>query len=165
MSILEKLNWFHLTALITLMLLMWKWMGLFIRKNHLLRWWGWLSLLYCIGVLTLSLLLKMPTRELESWFVLWSFFPLRLLCISINLPYGRPWQIAYVRTLQTRNRKFYKLVPYLIISKQARSQTQLLSFLSTSRNLKKLNIHIFNKNYLYANEYIFISWFILSRLK
>ena len=30
-SMLEKLNWFRLTGLITLVLLMWKWMGLFLR--------------------------------------------------------------------------------------------------------------------------------------
>ena len=46
-------------------LLMWKWMGLFLRKNHLLRCWGWPSLLNWIGVLTLSLLLKLPPRKLE----------------------------------------------------------------------------------------------------
>ena len=33
---------------------MWKWMGLFLRKNHLLRCLGWLSLLNWIGALTLS---------------------------------------------------------------------------------------------------------------
>ena len=38
--------------------------------------------------LTLSLLLKLPTRKLEPWFVPWSAFLLRLLCISINLRYG-----------------------------------------------------------------------------
>ena len=37
--------------------------------------------------LTLSLLLRLPPRKLESWFVLSSFFLLSLLCISINLPY------------------------------------------------------------------------------
>ena len=36
-SLLEKLKWFHLTGLITLVLLMWKLMGLFLRKNHLSR--------------------------------------------------------------------------------------------------------------------------------
>ena len=50
-SMLEKLNWFCLTGLITLVLLMWKWMGLFLRKNHLLRCWGWLSFLNWIGAL------------------------------------------------------------------------------------------------------------------
>ena len=64
-SLVGKLNWFHLTGLITLVLLMWKWMGLFLRKNHLLRCWGWPSLLNWIGVLTLSLLLKLPPRKLE----------------------------------------------------------------------------------------------------
>ena len=31
------------TSLITLLLLMWKWMGLFLRKSYLLWCWGWLS--------------------------------------------------------------------------------------------------------------------------
>ena len=75
----------------TLVLLMWKWMGLFLRKNNLLRCWGWLSLLDWIRVLTLSLLLKLPPKKLEPWFVLWSFFCLRLFCISINLPYDHAW--------------------------------------------------------------------------
>ena len=39
-SMLGKLNWFCLTGLITLVLLMWKWMGLFLRKNHILRCWA-----------------------------------------------------------------------------------------------------------------------------
>ena len=64
-SMLGKLNWFRLTGLITMVLLMWKWMGLFLRKNHLLRCWGWPSLLNWVGVLTLSLLLKLLPRKLE----------------------------------------------------------------------------------------------------
>ena len=38
-SILEKLSWFHSTVLITLVLLMVKWIGQFLRKSHLLRCW------------------------------------------------------------------------------------------------------------------------------
>ena len=38
-SVLGKLNWFRLSGLITLVLLMWKWMGLFLWENHLLRRW------------------------------------------------------------------------------------------------------------------------------
>ena len=64
-SMLGKLSWFHLTGLITMVLLMWKWVGLFLRKNHLLRCWGRPALLNWIGVLTLSLLLKLPPRKLE----------------------------------------------------------------------------------------------------
>ena len=41
---------------------MWKWLGLFLRKNLLLRCLGWLSLLNWIGALTLSLLLKLSNR-------------------------------------------------------------------------------------------------------
>ena len=37
-SMLGKLSWFRLTGLITMVLLMWKWMGLFLRKNHLLKY-------------------------------------------------------------------------------------------------------------------------------
>ena len=85
-SMLGKLNWFHLNSLITLVLLMGKWMGLLLRKNHFSRCSGWPSLLNWIEALTLSLLLKLPPRKLESWFLLWSLFLLRLLCISINLP-------------------------------------------------------------------------------
>ena len=59
-SMLERLNWFHLTSLITLVLLMGKWMSLFLRKNHLLRCLGWLFLLNWIGALILPLLLKVP---------------------------------------------------------------------------------------------------------
>ena len=43
-----------LTVLITPIQLIWKWMGLFLRKNNLLRWWGCFSLLNRIGALTLS---------------------------------------------------------------------------------------------------------------
>ena len=44
-----------------------------------------------IGALILSLLLKIPPRKLEPWFILRSFFLIRLLCISINLPYSHAW--------------------------------------------------------------------------
>ena len=64
-SILGKLNWFRLISQITIVLLMWKWMGVFLRKNHPLRCWGRLSLLNWMWALTLSLLLKMPPRKLE----------------------------------------------------------------------------------------------------
>ena len=50
-SMLGKLNWFPLTSLIILVLLTWKRMGLFLRKNHLLRCLGWSSLLNWIGLL------------------------------------------------------------------------------------------------------------------
>ena len=84
---------------ITLVLLVWKWMGLFLRKIDLLRCWGWLSLLNWMGALMLSLLLKLPLRKLEPWFILWSFFLLRLLCISINLPYGPAWNTVVMSEL------------------------------------------------------------------
>ena len=64
-SMLGKLSWFRLAGLITVVLLMWKWMGLFSKKNQHLRCWVWPSLLNWIGVLTFSLLLKLHPRKLE----------------------------------------------------------------------------------------------------
>ena len=97
---LEKRSWFCLISLITLVLLMWKEIGLFLRKNNLLRCLGWLSLLNWIGALTFILLLKLPPRKLEPWFVLWSFFFLRLLCISINLSYSHAWNTVVMSGLK-----------------------------------------------------------------
>ena len=65
-SMLEKLNLFCLVVLRTLVLLTGKWMSLFLRKTHILRCWGCLSLLNWIGSPTLSLLLKLLPRNLES---------------------------------------------------------------------------------------------------
>ena len=77
----EKHNLCCLTCLITLVLLMWKWMGLFWKNS-----WDYLFLLNWIEALTLSLLLLLSPRKLEPWFIPWSFFLLRLPFISINLP-------------------------------------------------------------------------------
>ena len=96
-SILEKLNWFvqyNNTGAIDV-----KIDGSVLKKNHLLRSWGWLSILNWIGALTLSQLLNLPSRKLEPWFVLWSFFLLRLLCISINLPYSHAWNTVVTSRL------------------------------------------------------------------
>ena len=66
---------------------------------HLLRCRSRLSLLNWIRVLTLSLLLKVLLRKLEPWFVLWSFFLLRLFFICINLPYNHAWNIVVMSGL------------------------------------------------------------------
>ena len=64
-SMLGKLNWFRLICLIAQVLLDWKSMGLFLRKNNILKCWSWPSLLHWFGALTLSLLLKLHLRKLE----------------------------------------------------------------------------------------------------
>ena len=58
---------------------------------------------------------------------------------SIKLQYihYRPWQIAYVCTLRTRNHKFYKL-PFL----QVRSRIPLFRFPSTWSNIKETYIYL-----------------------
>ena len=55
---------------------------------------GCLSLLNYIQALTLSLLLKLPPRKLDPWFILWTSFILGLLCISKNLRYCLAWNIV-----------------------------------------------------------------------
>ena len=74
-------------------------MGLFFRKNHILRCWGFLSFLNWIGAVTLSFLLKLPPRKLEHQFVLWSFFLLKDLIIPINLPCSHAWNIVFMSIL------------------------------------------------------------------
>ena len=64
-SMLRKLSRSRLTGLITLVPLMWKLMVLFLKKNNLLKYWCWPSLLNWIGALTLSVLLKLHPRKLE----------------------------------------------------------------------------------------------------
>ena len=61
-----KLSWFHLTGLITMVLLMGKWMSLLLRQNHFLTCSIWPSLVNWIGVLTLSLLLKLPPKKIRA---------------------------------------------------------------------------------------------------
>ena len=85
-SMLKKLKWFHLASLIKTGAIDVKMDGSVLEENHLLKCWGWLSLLSWIGTLTLFLMLKLPERKLQPWFFLWSYLLLRLLCISINLP-------------------------------------------------------------------------------
>ena len=88
-SMLKKLNWFRLTSLITLVLLMYvKMDGSVMKEKSSL---GMLGLTFSSNLDwgCLSLLLKLPLRKLEPWFLLWNFFLPRLLCISINLPCTR----------------------------------------------------------------------------
>ena len=70
-SVLGKFNWFCLI----------------LEENHFLRSWGQLFVLNWIGALKL---LKLPPQENWSFN---SFYEvsMRLLCISINLPYAHEW--------------------------------------------------------------------------
>ena len=79
--------------------LMRKCIGMFLRKNHTLRWYGCLYLLHWIMAFTLSHLPKLLSRKLKPGFVLWAFFLLRLICVSINLPYGLAWNTVVMSGL------------------------------------------------------------------
>ena len=43
--------------------------------------------------------MKLPPRKVEPWFTLWSFFLLRWLCISINVPYSITWNTVVMSGL------------------------------------------------------------------
>ena len=89
----------------------WKWIGLFLSKKHLLRFWGWISLPNWIGAHKFPLLLKMSPWRLQPWFLwmqpvipihpcsLWIFFLPRLLCISVNILYDHGWNIVVMSGL------------------------------------------------------------------
>ena len=64
------------------------------KKNYLSRCWDCLCYLNSTGALTLSLLLKVPPRKIELWFVLWNVFLRRLLFIYINEPYNLVWNVV-----------------------------------------------------------------------
>ena len=63
-------------------------MDLFLSKNDLLRYWGWLSLVNWIGALILFLLLKLPPRKFELFYeVSFSSEAVLYLCKSTIQPY------------------------------------------------------------------------------
>ena len=119
--------------------------SLFLRKNYLLRCWGWLSLLNWIEALTFILLLKLPSRKLEPWFVLWSFFILRLLCISINLPCSHAWNTVVMSGVKTL---VASLTNYLLLSLH-----YIIFFSFHSQKLYKTLIHIYIYIYIYIYTY------------
>ena len=65
-----------------------------------LGWWSFSSKLDWGSYIILHYpQLKMPPRKLEHWFVLWSFFLLRLLHITLNLPYTLVWNAVVISGL------------------------------------------------------------------
>ena len=67
-------NWTYLSGLVTLALLMWKWISLFLNISHLLRCWY--------------------SSKYEFSFFVWIFFLLRLLFISVNIHCYHIWTNA-----------------------------------------------------------------------
>ena len=80
-----------LTDIIILVLLTWKWIGLFLMKNHILRCWGCLSLLKLDWESYIVSIARIASKKIGALICSMKFFSLRLLCISINLPYNLAW--------------------------------------------------------------------------
>ena len=82
--------------------MMWQCIVPFSKKNYLLRYLSYLSLLNLILALTLSLLLKRFHRKLKSPLVAWSFLLPSLYFISLNLPYDLAWNTDFMSALVLR---------------------------------------------------------------
>ena len=132
--------WKNSTGFVWPVLWTWECMGQLLRTDQPLGCWGWLCLLYWIGALRLSLLLKVPARKLEPWFVLWSFFLLRLLYFSINLSCGNAWNTFVMSGLQA----FFQVLFYYwlaVVKTQSWIEFLLLCVFFTSyQNLQKYEI-------------------------
>ena len=123
------------TSLITLVLLMWKWMDLFLRKNHLLKCCGWLSLPNWIGAVTLSLLLKVAQKKLEPFFFSWGCSVTLLITIQPCIKYYcQVWASAlshYLEMLDKLQKRIYRTVgPSLVTSLEPLARRQNVASLS-----------------------------------
>ena len=92
-SILTRLSLVHLTSVITLLLLMLKWICLLKKKLYFWICWGCLFPLTWIKPFTLSLLLKLLLRNSKLWLFLYSSILLRLI-LSLQ-----SYHIAFYRML------------------------------------------------------------------
>ena len=109
------LSWFLLTSLLTLVLLLWKRMGMFLRDYHLLRCWGCLLNLNWIGALTLSLLLKMLPRKLLLYIYKFPIRPCMEYCCHV-LTAAHSCYLELLDKLNkiVRQRQIYKTFNHLL---------------------------------------------------
>ena len=88
-SMLGKLNWFHLIGLITMVLLMWKWMVL--KEKLSFKMLGLTFSSKFDWGSDITSIAKTASKKIGALICSVNFFLLRLLCISIDLPYAHLW--------------------------------------------------------------------------
>ena len=93
-SVLEKINLFHLTGLITLVPWMWKWMGLSLRKSHCLRCWVCLHWGFYITCIT-----KTGSKKIGAGICSMKFLSPKVALIFINQPYSLSWNTLVISGL------------------------------------------------------------------
>ena len=71
--------------------LVWKWVSVFEGKSSFKKLGIFFSSKLYWGSYIVSILKRRLRKKLEPWFVLQSFFLLKSLFVSINLPYGLAW--------------------------------------------------------------------------
>lgn len=80
-----------------LVLLMWRWIGLSLKKNNLSCWDRHFPLKW-IGAHIFSTA-KTASNETKALIFLWNFFLPRFLFISINAPYNLAWNTVFIFVL------------------------------------------------------------------
>ena len=80
-------------------ILMWKWMGKFLIKYHVLRCWGWLPLLKLDWGSYIIFIAKTASKKIGVLICSVRFLSPELLCISINLSYSYAWNNVIISGL------------------------------------------------------------------
>ena len=137
-SMLENFNQFLLTGLITLLLLMWKWMVLNEEKSSFKILGLTFSFKLDWGSYIISIA-KSACKKLVLLFVLWSFFFLRLLYISINLTYGHA--SSYLELLDKLQKWICRTIgPSLTASLKSLTHRQNVAILSLVYSIEESKI-------------------------
>ena len=132
----------------------------------LLRFWSYLSLLNNIGALTLPPLLKLSPRKVGRWCALWSFFLMRLLFVSINLPYGLEYcchvwagaPICFLGFLNKAQKRIWRTVglsPAASLEPLAHRRNKIAQGISIGIILVDVHLN-------WVNWFLFLSWEVNS---
>ena len=120
---LEKINWFRLTGLKPLVLLMSKWIHLFLRKNYNLRCGVGLSLRNQIEALSYIIpAAKTASKKIGALILSLNFLSSEVSFIFINLPCKLVWNTAVISglilpvasSIQYRSGSIRQLVVHLL---------------------------------------------------
>ena len=106
---LGKRSWFRLTGLITMVLLMLKWMGLFLRKNHLLRYCSYIVSIAKTASKKIGSLIR-PMKFLSPEFALYLYKSTMRPCMecSCHVLAGAP--SCYLELLDKLQKRIYRTV-------------------------------------------------------
>ena len=94
-SLLEKFKLFHLSRRATQVLLMWKWVGLILMKNHHMMPGLPFSIKFCWNSYIVSVA-KTVSKKIGAFIPPWSVFLVRFFAGSVNLLYDLAWKFVFM---------------------------------------------------------------------